>query len=280
MGTTDNRSPYDRWWRRWAPAIVAGVVLAAGVSLLVTPLVASAASRSVTVAERHVGSLGTVLVDRSGQTLYIYTTDRPERVTCTGRCAAVWPPFLLRKGVTKVAGPHGAVLGTIHRPGGRLQVTSHRLPLYRYVGDRRPGQINGEGVEGTWFVATPSGRHPASSPATPPSTSSTVPAVTPSTPAAGQGGPTSTQPPSPATPGAGAAPPPTTPPPTTMPTPPPSTHTTTPATPSPTSPPPTSPPATKPPPTSPPPTTPPATTPPATTPTTQAPTPAPGGVAY
>lgn len=272
MGTTGDRTGYGSWWCRWALALAAGVVLTAGVNLLVTPLVASAATtRSVTVAERHVGSLGTILVDRSGQTLYIYTTDRPEHVACTGRCAAVWPPFLLSKGVTKVVGPHSAVLGTIHRPGGRLQVTSHRLPLYRYVGDHRAGQINGEGVEGTWFVATPNGHHPGGAPASSSSPSSTAPApatagtsTAPST-AAGQPGstPTPAQRPVTTTPAAGTTPPPA----TTPATAPPSTHATTP--------PPTSPPATSPPATTPPPTTPPTTAPPPTT-----TTPPSGGVAY
>lgn len=40
MTVTGGRGAYGRWWWRWAPALVAGVVLAAGVSLLVTPLIA------------------------------------------------------------------------------------------------------------------------------------------------------------------------------------------------------------------------------------------------
>jgi predicted lipoprotein with Yx(FWY)xxD motif len=178
MGTTGDRTGYGSWW--WAPAVVAVVVLAVGIGLLVTPLVAAAGATrpGTTVSERTVGSLGPVLVDGNGQTLYVYATDRPGHVTCTGRCAAVWPPLLLPKGVTKPVGPTSAALGTVRRPGGRFQVTSHRLPLYRYVGDRRAGQANGEGVEDTWFVATPTGHRPAATP----SPSSTRPLTTPTTP--------------------------------------------------------------------------------------------------
>jgi hypothetical protein len=48
-------------------------------------------------------------------------------------------------------------LGTIKSEGGKRQVTLNGWPLYTYAGDSQPGDVNGQNVQGTWFVVSPSG---------------------------------------------------------------------------------------------------------------------------
>ena len=51
-------------------------------------------------------------------------------------------------------------LGTIKRPGGRLQATYDGHPLYTYVGDSRPGQADGNKLDlngGLWYEVRATG---------------------------------------------------------------------------------------------------------------------------
>jgi predicted lipoprotein with Yx(FWY)xxD motif len=70
---------------------------------------------------------------------------------CTGSCASAWPPL-----VAPVRAPAGVrlpgPLGVITRPGGVRQVTINGYPVYRYAGDKVPGQAAGNGIEGAWHV--------------------------------------------------------------------------------------------------------------------------------
>ena len=110
-----------------------------------------------TVVTLHKTSLGKVLATSRGRTLYLYTPDGPNQSTCTGSCAATWPP--LKTGGKPVAstGVKRSLLGTAKLSSGKLQVTYNGHPLYRYVGDLKPAQTNGEGVDGVWFVVNAGG---------------------------------------------------------------------------------------------------------------------------
>lgn len=110
-------------------------------------------SAVVVKAIRH-RRLGTILATSSGYTLYRFTLDTAKKLACTGGCTAAWPPLLLPKGVTRATAGSGvkqSLLGTRKR-GTTLQVTYKGLPIYRYAADTSPGQTNGQGVGGTWFV--------------------------------------------------------------------------------------------------------------------------------
>lgn len=114
---------------------------------------AQARSAVVVKSEKH-GKLGTILVTKSGFTLYRFTPDTPKKLACVSACISAWPPLLLPKGVTHATAGSGvkqSLLGTRKR-GTSLQVTYKGLPLYRYAGDSGPGQTNGQGVGGTWYV--------------------------------------------------------------------------------------------------------------------------------
>jgi predicted lipoprotein with Yx(FWY)xxD motif len=112
-----------------------------------------------TEVESEDSSLGTILVDAKGNTLYVFMNDTSDVSTCTGDCAASWPA-LIAKGEVKAGGGGGvdaSLLGTSARDDGTMQVTYNGHPLYHFSGDQAPGDTNGQGVGGIWFVVSPAG---------------------------------------------------------------------------------------------------------------------------
>jgi nitronate monooxygenase len=101
----------------------------------------------------EVTPVGKVLANPHGMTVYYYAEDKPGRGTsaCTGACARLWPPVIapvqIPAGMT-LPGP----LGSITRPDGTRQLTINGYPIYRYAGDKAPGQASGNGIEGEWHV--------------------------------------------------------------------------------------------------------------------------------
>lgn len=116
--------------------------------------VSSGLTRGTAVKTAHNAKLGTILVTRSGMTLYHLTTEKAGKIVCVGGCAKIWPPLLEPSG-TRPTGISG--LTTIQRPGGKEQVAFRGMPLYTYAPDKKPGQTLGQGVGGIWFVVKPSG---------------------------------------------------------------------------------------------------------------------------
>ena len=101
-------------------------------------------------------SLGTILVDSQGKTLYYFANDIPAggASSCNGQCAVVWPVF--STGTITVSSPlDPADFGTITRTDGTKQTTYYGLPLYYYQADTKPGDVNGENVLKTWFIFKP-----------------------------------------------------------------------------------------------------------------------------
>jgi len=122
---------------------------------------ATAAHATVTVGSAHNSSLGaTILVSQAGMTLY------EEKGSCTGTCVTTWPPLLLPKGAKPLAGSgvSQSKLGTVRRPDGRLQVTYAGLPLYRYSGDRKPGDTKGQAFGKQWYAVDTAGKPVTKSP--------------------------------------------------------------------------------------------------------------------
>ena len=96
----------------------------------------------------------TVLTSTTGRTLYSLSVEKNGKFICTSSCLSAWHPLTVPAGV-KPTGP--VKLGTIERPEGGTQVTYKGRPLYRFGGDTKAGQANGEGIKdvGTWHAATP-----------------------------------------------------------------------------------------------------------------------------
>ena len=99
------------------------------------------------------------LVDDQGRALYAYLLDTPgnNMSTCTADCAVEWPPVLVTGTPTAGEGVDSALLGTITREDGQMQATYNSWPLYYFDEDVDPGDMNGQGVDGEWFLVSPEG---------------------------------------------------------------------------------------------------------------------------
>ena len=101
--------------------------------------------------------LGEVLVDGAGRTLYLFDADEQGASTCYDECAANWPP-LLDEDPAAGDGADDALLGTIEREDGQTQVTYDGWPLYHWIGDEQPGDVEGQGVQDVWWVVAADGQ--------------------------------------------------------------------------------------------------------------------------
>ncbi|MGQ0838879.1 hypothetical protein [Actinokineospora sp.] len=115
---------------------------------------------AVRLSAKEVGSLGTIVTDAKGYTLYRFDKDRakPSKSTCDGDCAKAWPPALAGTGQVSLTGIDRTLVGTVTRADGAQQLTLNGWPLYRFAKDKAPGDAKGQGVGGTWFAATPEGK--------------------------------------------------------------------------------------------------------------------------
>ncbi|MFC0003985.1 hypothetical protein [Micromonospora siamensis] len=108
---------------------------------------------------KKVARMGNVVTDQDGWILYRFDKDSadPPSSNCVGKCAQVWPPALT-DGNPQLNGVSDDKVGTVTRQDGTRQITLGGWPLYRYIGDKKPGQWKGQGVGGTWFVVAPNGK--------------------------------------------------------------------------------------------------------------------------
>ena len=114
-----------------------------------------AAAAASTVKTAKVGG-ATVLTNSKGFTLYSFAPDTPTTSKCNGACAQNWPPV---KGPATASGVKGT-FATIKRSDGSAQATFDGHPLYTFVGDKSPGQANGNGINafgGLWHEVPTSG---------------------------------------------------------------------------------------------------------------------------
>jgi predicted lipoprotein with Yx(FWY)xxD motif len=101
------------------------------------------------------GKAETILTDAQGKTLYYFKPDTATTVACTGGCTSNWPPLTFSgsgspTGATSVPGKLAVLQGA-----NGAQVTYNGHPLYTFAADTAPGQTNGQGKGGVWFVVTP-----------------------------------------------------------------------------------------------------------------------------
>jgi predicted lipoprotein with Yx(FWY)xxD motif len=105
--------------------------------------------------------LGRILVDSQGRTLYDFPPDKGGKSVCYGACAALWPPLLTHGKPIAGRGVHKSLLGTTKRKDGTVEVTYEHHPLYYWVGDHKPGQTTGQGLNqfgGPWWVLNAAGK--------------------------------------------------------------------------------------------------------------------------
>ena len=110
---------------------------------------------TVLVADSDVGQ---ILTAADGMTVYLFMPDDQGAPTCTDSCAEQWPPVTVDD-ATQITGGDGvdaSLLDTVEHPEG-IQVTYNGWPLYVFAGDSSPGDTNGQGQGGVWYVVDPTG---------------------------------------------------------------------------------------------------------------------------
>jgi predicted lipoprotein with Yx(FWY)xxD motif len=164
--------------RSWLLASAAALVLLAGLTVLLHPTRANAAGAgaqaTAPLVSTETTSLGRILVDSRGHTLYLFEADKNGRSACTGKCATFWPPLIAAVKPRAGAGVKASLLGETKRADGRMQVTYNHHPLYFFAKDTKKGQTTGENVDAfgaEWYAVSPAGSkvEPKTSSTPPPS---------------------------------------------------------------------------------------------------------------
>jgi len=150
------------------------LLLASACGSTVTPGVGTTPTTPGGVLGVATTSLGPVLVDSKGLTVYLLTADTPGHSSCSTQCLEFWPlvPAPAGTGVTAVPGI-SAALSTAKATSGASMLTAGGWPLYTFVKDKAPGDVTGQGVKtfgGTWYAVSPSGTAVTSPPAGAPKT--------------------------------------------------------------------------------------------------------------
>lgn len=136
------------------------IALRACSALAFLALSAPAAVAQDTAAQVKTSADGKFLTDAEGMSLYLFEADSENTSTCYDDCAAAWPPLLTEGEPTAEGEVDAAKLSTIERKDGSTQVTYGGWPLYYFVKDQAPGDIQGQDVEGfgaEWYLVAPDG---------------------------------------------------------------------------------------------------------------------------
>ena len=127
--------------------------------LLIGPVLGVLAQDATTtdIGVTEAGGFGPQVVDGLGMTAYVFGQDEEGVSNCTDACTRNWPALVVDGDPVVGEGLDAALVGTLERPDGTLQVTYAGQPLYTYVRDNAPGDANGQGLGGLFFVLSPSG---------------------------------------------------------------------------------------------------------------------------
>jgi predicted lipoprotein with Yx(FWY)xxD motif len=164
VGADSRQLAYPKETAMRTPRIVLGVALIAGLAACGSTTAPThqgsqpAADQSVVRVEINQSSLGPILTDQNGRTLYAFTNDKDGNSNCTGQCIATWPALISRQAATAGSGTDKTLLAQTTRAEGTAQATYGNWPLYYYVGDVGAGDVDGQGVDGVWFVVGADGK--------------------------------------------------------------------------------------------------------------------------
>jgi predicted lipoprotein with Yx(FWY)xxD motif len=129
-----------------------GVSAAAVVLVLVLASLAMAGGDTPQIKQKE--GIGNYLTDGKGITLYYFKNDQKDKNSCAGPCLEKWPIYYGDQ-ITPPRGSDAKEFGEFTRADGKKQSTFKRWPLYYFVGDKAPGDTNGQGVKKVWYVVNP-----------------------------------------------------------------------------------------------------------------------------
>lgn len=92
-------------------------------------------------------TIGRVLTTVAGATLYTFDEDQNGNSSCYDDCAKHWPPLI----ALSTAKAHWRMSLT-HRADGQRQWLFDGKPVYTYIHDTVPGDVNGDNVGNAWHV--------------------------------------------------------------------------------------------------------------------------------
>jgi predicted lipoprotein with Yx(FWY)xxD motif len=146
--------------RRGLIVLVTAVILAVGGGVGVGQALSATTATTVKVQQT---SLGNILTNGRGFTLYVFTRDARNRDRCVAisGCRAVWPLLTTTGKPIAGRGVNPALLGSIRLPSGIRQVTYAGHPLYTYSGDFAPRSTFYVGAfqfGGFWYALRPGGK--------------------------------------------------------------------------------------------------------------------------
>ena len=122
---------------------------------------ASSGTAATTIGLQSVSAIpGKFLVDGQGRALYLFEADKSTMSTCTGACAAAWPPVTASAMPMAGSGVSQSLLGTTKRADGTEQVTYNGHPLYYFAADTGAGMVKGQGSKefgAGWYVLNAKG---------------------------------------------------------------------------------------------------------------------------
>ncbi len=99
-------------------------------------------------------TLGNIMTDGEGNSLYFFSEDVAGQPTCEGACLENWPVFF-KEDLQVGEGLDANLFTTVTRSDGSRQIAYNGWPLYYFVNDAAPGETNGDGAQEKWFVAKP-----------------------------------------------------------------------------------------------------------------------------
>jgi len=125
--------------------------------VLMLAVVPVAFAQTYTLTVTKDATLGNILTDSQGRTLYRFTKDTVNTSSaCYGKCATTWPPLLVSSGNPVAgAGIDGNLLGVLTRTDGGRQVMFNGMPLYYFSADSAPGDTKGQNIGKVWFIVKP-----------------------------------------------------------------------------------------------------------------------------
>ena len=118
---------------------------------------ASTAAASGSAVSLATTSLGSVVVDSAGRTLYLYEKDTGPTSTCVDACAKAWPAATV-SGTPTASADITATVTTFTRADGSTQIVLAGHPLYRFAADTAPGEVGGQDVGGVWYAVGADGQ--------------------------------------------------------------------------------------------------------------------------
>lgn len=97
-------------------------------------------------------TLGNIITDSAGRSLYFFAKDAGSTSACTGPCLATWPAFY-KEELTHGDGLQDSDFAVITRTDGAKQTTYKGWPLYYYSADAAAGDVKGDAFNKVWAAA-------------------------------------------------------------------------------------------------------------------------------